>query len=229
MAPHDDERGGRHAGGLQRRARVGAAALEQGGPYQRKGARPMTLVSEQSGNLVIEKNVMVPMRDGVRLASDVYRRFILRCHPEARGDAGTGGAARARALRHHRPVLRELGVPGRRVPARLQPALGTDHARLRRAHAPARQRRRVAGPGRAAGRRDRRQRRAVPPPPAARRARARRPWRRTTRTGSPTRRTTRSGRPSPRASPTGASPCRPSTWAAGTTCSSRERWRTTSA
>jgi len=33
----------------------------------------VALVSQENGNLVIEKDVMVPMRDGVRLATDVYR------------------------------------------------------------------------------------------------------------------------------------------------------------
>src|SRR5690349_21237870 len=131
-------------------------------------------------SLVIERNVPVPMRDGITLRADVYRPSASRqvpavlcrvpydiSHPlvsrsaldperaaeaglacvyqTTRGRYGRGGALVRRVhsvarrdrtaaapqgdlpRRHRLTVLRELDLPGRRVPSRLQPLLGAAH------------------------------------------------------------------------------------------------------
>src|SRR5688572_25986323 len=38
-----------------------------------RAAFPLPLPAAPGGGIIIEKNVMIPMRDGIRLATDVYR------------------------------------------------------------------------------------------------------------------------------------------------------------
>jgi hypothetical protein len=136
------------------------------------------------------------------------RWLLLRGDPVAGRERGAAGTQGDRLVRHHRPVLRELGLPGRRVPAGLQPALVAVVAGPWRDDAPARHRRGQAGRPDGSDRCCRRQRGALPAHPAARPARAGGPGRLLRRLARPPRPTTGSGGAARPGSATARSPRR---------------------
>ena len=154
------------------------------------------------------------------------RRVVLRRHAVDGGYPGAGGLEGHRPLRHDRPVLRVLGLSGRSVPARVQPALDSVLAGARGGRASHGHRRRHTRGLRLRAPRRGPQRRAVRAPPVARGAGAEEPGSVLRRVARPPELRRVTGSPLPPARPTSGSRLRPSTWAGGTTCSSKEHWPT---
>ena len=117
---------------------IGTVARHPAGPgHAARGQGPVGGPASAEFEVVVEKNVTIPMRDGVPLAADIYR-------PGAGRQAGRGavpGAPDPHALRQERgegggPVLRRAGLRRRRQrrprPLRQRGDLAADRRRSRR-------------------------------------------------------------------------------------------------